>query len=169
MLGWGAWLTDWSARDERKRLLFYLPAGFRGEITILHDASAGRPLPRIDDQVLLLVPPTGLITTSDTLNENWLAEVDYYFVDAGLRQLSALPQLQEADFELLTGWWRLWSVGKRYTVGVFAAQGIQYERAEATKYYPTVPGGTHPPGVAYLTCTVACYDSLAELKHRPPF
>lgn len=168
VVGWAASLTDWSARDERERLLFYLPAGFRGEVTILHDASVWQPLPRSSDQVLLLVPPNGVITTSDTLNEHWLAEADYFFVDTSLRPVSQLPLLREADFALLTGWWTLWSIGKRRTVGVFAAQGIQYNRFGSTMYSPDLPSTTRPPGVAYLTCTVACYDSLAGLRRRSP-
>lgn len=168
LLSWLALLPDGPTRDERERLLFYLPAGFRGEVNLVHDANTGQPLPRINDQVLLLVPPNGLFTTSDTLHENWLAEADYYFVNTGLRRLSQLPLLREADFALLTGWWTLWSIGKRRTVGVFAAQGIQYNRFGSATYYPDLPSDTRPPSVAYLTCTVACYDSLAGLRRRPP-
>jgi hypothetical protein len=72
-------------------------------------------------------------------------------------------------FDRLVRLLTLQSVGDGRTVGVFAAQGIQNKRSELAQYSPIVPADRHTPGVAYLTFTVACYDSLARQMRRPPF
>lgn len=161
-LVWGALLPA------SERVTFLLPAGFRGEVTLIHGASYGQPLPRTNGNLLLTVPATGLLTTSDELKPAWLTEADYYFIDATGQRLAALPHLNEATFDASTQPGQQLA-DKRREVGVFAAEGLQYKPSEFAKDYPNVPGDTHTPGVAYLTFTVACYDSLAGLMRRPPF
>jgi len=149
------------------RLVFLIPAGFRGEVTLIQQVGGGQPLPRADGYITLRVPANGLITTSDDLESDWLTEADYYFTDAAGQRLGALPQLGPPDAEPNA---QPSEAGRQ--VGVFTAS-LAHKRlfpdTDFAKNYPGLSASYLSQEAAYLSFTVSCADSIQALMRRPPF
>jgi len=148
------------------RLVFLIPAGFRGEVTLLEQVGAGQPLPPADNgSITLRVPANGLLTTSDELESDWLTEAEYYFIDAAGQRLGELPQLDDRDATQ-----HAQPREARPPVGVFLADLARKRLHDGlASSYPDLPASYLNQEAAYLSFTVAPADSLAALMRRPPF
>jgi len=149
------------------RLVFLIPAGFRGEVTLIQQVGGGQPLPRANGSITLRVPANGFITTSDQLESDWLTDAAYYITDTAGQRLGELPQLGAPDDDQHSP-----PPANRQQVGIFTAS-LAHKRIftspDFARIYPGLPASYLNQEAGYLSFTVACYDSLGALQRRPPF
>jgi hypothetical protein len=149
------------------RLVFLIPAGFRGEVTLIQQVGDGQPLPRANGYITLRVPANGFVTTSDELESDWLTEATYYFTDAAGQRLGELPQLGAPDDDKHSP-----PPANRQQVGIFTASLAHkriFSSADFARIYSGLPASYLNQEAGYLSFTVSCHDSLGVLQRRPPF
>lgn len=148
------------------QLVFLLPVGFRGQVTLTQNMLQMGPAPLVNGQLLLEIPRYGgHLDIREPLASSDLREAQYYVVAESGERLYPLPQLTEQAFA---------SAGRGSQpgtkpinprqVGIFPVgppaprpdAGLSPLRAFVGKL-TTKP--SHPVG--QLQFTVACYDSLS--------
>ena len=153
------------------RLVFLIPADFRGRVQLSRQRDMPEPFTRVEGRVILQVSQDGQLSTSEALGEDDLANAEYYFVDAAGQRLRPLPPLDELTFEKRRHNGPLKPVDPQQ-VGAFTS-GFRHKRP----YQPTPFTTNYPSEIFYsldhevngLQFTVSCYDSLAVILRRPYF
>ncbi|MDO7886471.1 hypothetical protein [Hymenobacter cheonanensis] len=152
VLGWLLWVLviapAFSARD---RLIFLVPVGFRGDVVLLQDPKADKPLPpAYDGYITLYVPPNGLLTTSDNLRSDWLTTAQYYAVNAAIQRLGELPQLDGRDAN------QNGQLPENNPIGVFlTGPGRKRAKAGLAGSHPALPASYLDQTTEHLSFTVA--------------
>ena len=149
-------------------VVFLIPAAFRGEVALACDEGYANPLPRDGHEIVLTVPPGGRLSTSDAPDKRWLANADFYLVDAAGHRLRQLRPLDDAAFDRNLRPTETRAEGDRQEVGVFPT-GLYYKRPRGASDEATPPGSFPPKEVPYLAFTVSCYDSLETDLHKAAF
>jgi hypothetical protein len=127
-------------------ITFLIPEGFRGEVAVVGYEGCGQPLPRIQGDPVVTVPPSGLVITSDQLAHYTLDGSSYYVVDKQGERLRELAQLVEPMQP---------SSSPPQEIGVLLAG--QTELAPVPNELP----------ITYLSFAVTCLDS-AKSHHQSP-
>ncbi|WP_460586568.1 hypothetical protein, partial [Hymenobacter arcticus] len=80
----------------QNHLVFLLPVGFRGQVTLSQNNLVAEPEPRVNGQLLLETPRYGgTLEIQNSLGADDLRTAEYYVVSASGERLYSLPQLTE--------------------------------------------------------------------------
>jgi hypothetical protein len=134
------------AAPRAEPITFLVPEGFRGEVAVVGYEGCGQPLPRIQGDPVVTVPPSGLVITSDKLNEHTLEASSFYVVNKQGERLRALAQLIDRTQP---------ASSPPQEIGVLLAGQTEL---------PPVP---YELPITYLSFAVTCLDS-AKSHHQSP-
>jgi hypothetical protein len=154
------------------RLVFLIPDGFRGRVSLSRQHDMPERFPREDGRATLYVPPYGNLSTSEPLGADDLAHAEYYLVDTKGQRLRQLRQLDERVFEQRGPRQGPGEPVDPQEVGVFTAghrHKRPYQATPFTTNYPSEISYNPQKEVNGLVFTVSCYDSLAVILRRPSF
>lgn len=165
VLGWMLWvLVLKPALSPRDRLIFLIPAGFRGDVVLVRDPKVGKPLPPADDgYITLAVPVNGLLVTSDNLQSDWLSTAEYYAVDTAGQRLGTMPQLDGRDAN------QNGQLPENQPVGVFLTSlGRKRATAGLAGRHPALPASYRNQATECLSFTVAPALVIRMWRAAPP-
>ncbi|MGY2134486.1 DUF6843 domain-containing protein [Hymenobacter sp. HD11105] len=149
-------------------VVFLIPADFRGQVALVCEEGYFNPLPRAGRDIILTVPASGRLTTSDPPDKRWLTNADYYLIDAAGHRVGKLPRLDDAAFDQHLRPSETRPEKDRQAVGIFTS-GLHYKRPRGAPDYSNIPGSFPPKEVPYLSFTVSCYDSLENALRKSAF
>lgn len=131
--GAGCFVKSSTARSDRTRLRYQIPADYRGYVFIRFGVADAAPLLRSNGEYIVSVPASGVVKTSTVLpvapGKETLEE-QYQFFQSGYQAVSSLPYLSAKDVEAA-----LTSYSNR---SADMDPGPQHWPARARKYFRSV-------------------------------